>query len=323
MTHTSSWRSRGAKGHPGSQHAFQFLRRQKRLAAGTESQGKMLETAENRACSVTEQHSINMENECGRGRLLRKQSERVLMALVSAVFIDAAALSAQTVWRPSLSAQQNIRLLEEGEETRAVIFFCVLSQFLSRVCRCWPTAAGKPSGKVTVVQLSTSLVRASAALTACKRVGVSRLRADLGASHGDSLAVRPEERLCPRGRWRQHFSQWGGLLLRVQPGGFACMSLLGFATRGCCRPKLWPDRSYQKDAGPWKNEWNDWKGLPQLCYSLLRSTTWTAPLPWATWWSAGRGPWWETRTQTWSSSAAFRIWTPHTRITPATQEVSH
>lgn len=97
MTNTSSWRSRGAKGDPGSQRAFQFLRRQKRLAAGTESLGKMPETAESRACSVTEQHSINMENERGRGRRLRKQSEKVLTALAPAVVIDAAALSAQTV----------------------------------------------------------------------------------------------------------------------------------------------------------------------------------------------------------------------------------
>lgn len=67
MINTSSWRSRDVKGHPGSQHAFQFLSRQKRLAAGTESLGKMLETAKNRACSVTEQHSItwkrNVEEE--------------------------------------------------------------------------------------------------------------------------------------------------------------------------------------------------------------------------------------------------------------------
>lgn len=67
MTNTSSWRSRDVKGHPGSHHAFQFLRRQKRLAAETESLGKMLETAENRAYSVTEQHSItwkrNVEEE--------------------------------------------------------------------------------------------------------------------------------------------------------------------------------------------------------------------------------------------------------------------
>lgn len=174
-----------------------------------------------------------------------------------------------------------------------------------------------------------SLVRASAALTACKRVGVSRLRADLGASHGDSLAVRPEERLCPRGRWRQHFGQWGGLLLRVQPGGLALCHSWVLPHGGAVAPVVaGPTLSERRMLDPGEmsrvcSKRNEWKCLPQLYYSMLRCTTWTAPLPWATWWSAGRGPWWETRTQMWSFSAAFRIWTPHTRITPATQEVSH
>lgn len=56
---------------------------------------------------------------------------------------------------------------------------------------------------------------------------------------------------------------------------------------------------------------------------MLRSTTWTPPLQWVMWWFGGKGLSSETRLQMLSCSAASRIWTLSTHITPATQEVSY
>lgn len=89
---------------------------------------------------------------------------------------------------------------------------------------------------------------ASAALTGCKRVHVSPLRVDVGATHGHPLAVWPEERLCPRGRWRQHFGQGGGLLLGVQSGGLAVCRSCVSPHRGALAPVVAGPILSEKDA---------------------------------------------------------------------------
>lgn len=140
---------------------------------------------------------------------------------ISAIFINTVALSDKTPIGCALLAQQSTRLLEERRRNNSLnLLLCSVP--VSQPClQMLANSSRKTFRKGNSCAAEHEPHPASAALTGCKRVRVSQLRVDLGATHGDPLEVWPEERLCPGGRWRQHFGQWGGLLLRVQPGGFA------------------------------------------------------------------------------------------------------